>query len=79
MLSHTSSDVRVAACNVFGCIGKHAETISDDLLKESIPALLPCVKDKNTTVKATAEQALMDVLQLKQSVLVYQVSNWYKN
>lgn len=73
MLGHTSSDVRVAACDAFSCIGKHTENISDQLLKESIPALLLLVKDKNTAVKASAEQALIDLLQLQQSQSVYHV------
>jgi len=73
MLGHTSSDVRVAACDAFGCIGKHAESTSDQLLKECIPALLPLVKDKNTVVKASAEQALIDILQLQHSQSVYHV------
>lgn len=77
MLGHTSSDVRVAACDAFSCIGKHAKIISDQLLKECIPALLPLVKDKNTAVKASGEQALIDVLQLRQSQSVYHVRKVY--
>ena len=73
MLSHTSSDVRVAACDTFSCIGKHVKSISDQLLKECIPALLPLVKDKNTAVKASAEQALIDILQLQQNQSIYHV------
>ena len=77
MLSHTSSDVRVAACDAFSCVGKHAKVISDQLLKECIPALLPLVKDKNTAVKAGAEQALIDVLQLQHNQSVYHVRKVY--
>lgn len=77
MLSHTSSDVRVAACDAFSCIGKHTKDISDQLLKECIPPLLPLVKDKNTAVKASAEQALIDILQLQQSQSTYHVSKVY--
>ena len=73
MLNHTSSDVRVAACDTFSSIGKHVESIDDQLLKECIPALLPLVKDKNTAVKASAEQALIDILQLQQGQSIYQV------
>lgn len=73
MLTHTSSDVRVAACDIFSCIGKHIQSISDQLLKEFIPALLPLVKDKNTAVKASAEQALIDILQLQQGQSIYHV------
>ena len=29
MLSHTSSDVRIAACVAFSCIEKYAKNISD--------------------------------------------------
>ena len=74
MLIHTSSDVRAAACDAFGCIGKHAQNISDQLLKEFVPALLPLVKDRNTAVKASAEQALTDILQLQQGQSTYHVS-----
>ena len=77
MLSHTSSDVRIAACDAFSCIGKYTKNISDQLLRECIPALLPLVKDKNTAVKASAEQALIDVLQLQQSQSVYHVRKAY--
>ena len=75
MLNHTSSDVRVAACDTFSCIGNHVKSISDQLLKECIPALLPLVKDKNTAVKASAEQALIDILQLQESQAIYHVRN----
>lgn len=74
MLSHASSDVRVAACDALGCIGKHAKNVNDQLLKEFIPVLLPLVKDKNTAVQASAEQALVDILQLTQNQSIYHVS-----
>ena len=75
MLSHSSSDVRVAACDAFSFIGKHVKSISDQFLKECVPVLLSSVKDRNTAVKASAEQALIDLLQLQKSQTLYHVRN----
>ena len=75
MLSHTSSDVRSAACEAFGCIGKYSDVISDELLKDCIPSLLQMTKDKNTAVKASGEKAITDFLKLQGGKSVYNVSN----
>jgi len=75
MLSNTSSDVRSAACEAFGCIGKHSDVISDQLLKDCIPSLLLMTKDKNTAVKASGEKAITDFLKLSEGRSVYNVSS----
>jgi len=75
MLSHTSSEVRSAACEAFGSIGKHSDVVSDELLKDCIPSLLLMTKDKNTAVKASGEKAITDFLKLREGKLVYNVSS----
>ena len=76
MLSNTSSDVRSAACEAFGCIGKHSDVLSDQLLKDCIPSLLLMTKDKNTAVKASGEKAVTDFLKLQEGKSIYNVRNF---
>lgn len=59
-MQNTSIDVRQAACQVCGDI----ENPSDTFLIKEIPFLLNCCRDKNTAVKAAADDAVSSLLHL---------------
>ena len=56
---HSSSDIRVAGCDVCASLSSP----SDHLLVSLLPPVLQCCRDKNTAVKATAEKAVSNLIQ----------------
>ena len=56
---HSSSDIRVAGCDVCGSLTTH----TDPLLSTLLPHVLQCCRDKNTAVKAAAEKAIASLIQ----------------
>ena len=58
-MTHSSSDIRVAGCDVCASLSSP----SDPLLVSLLPLVLQCCRDKNTAVKATAEKAVSNLIQ----------------
>eukprot|EP00744_Colponema_vietnamica_P003510 GILI01005372.1.p1 GENE.GILI01005372.1~~GILI01005372.1.p1 ORF type:complete len:275 (-),score=125.50 GILI01005372.1:189-896(-) len=65
-LADTNSDIRRVAVNVLRSVAKRSGVLLPHL-SVVVPALMPCVRDANISVKLAAERSLMHVLQLKKS------------
>ena len=57
-LTHTSTDIRIAACDVCGSL----KATSDPLLSALLPLLLGNTQEKNTAVRASAESSIYQLV-----------------
>lgn len=57
-LTHSSTDVRIAACDVCGSL----KVTPDPLLSVLLPLLLSNTQEKNTAVRASAESSIFELL-----------------
>ena len=57
-LTHSSTDIRIAACDVCGGLKK----TPDPLLSALLPLLLGNTQEKNTAVRASAESSIVEIV-----------------
>ena len=57
-LNHSSTDVRIAACDACS----HITQATDSLLATVLPLLLSNTQEKNTAVRASAESSIMEIV-----------------
>ena len=74
-LQHSSNDVRLAAVKTIDYVArKMPSVVESNVLKALLPELVSCCKDRNTSIKAMSEFALISFLSLRDSEQKFEVT-----